>query len=135
MKLVIVGEPVAAGRPRFSSRGGFVKAYDPKKSRDYKALIKQCFAKQIGSKPLTGPLEVTIRIYRPIQKSISQKERARRLLNKVKPTVKPDVDNYIKIALDGLNGLAWVDDNQIIKITAIKYYSDEPKMEVEVNGS
>ncbi|WP_341532715.1 RusA family crossover junction endodeoxyribonuclease [Latilactobacillus sakei] len=36
MKLTITGEPVAAGRPRFSSRGGFAKAYDPKKSRDYK---------------------------------------------------------------------------------------------------
>lgn len=42
MKLTftIPGEPTAQGRPRFSTHGGFVKAYDPEKSRNYKAYVK-----------------------------------------------------------------------------------------------
>ena len=137
MKLVIMGEPVAAGRPRFSSRGGFVKAYDPKKSRDYKKMIKKQAMQQLPDdyQPIDYPIEVDINVYRSIQKSVSKKEYARRLSNEVRPTVKPDADNYIKIILDGLNGLVWLDDNQITDVAAHKYYSDKPRVEVEVNGS
>ena len=137
MKLVIMGEPVAAGRPRFSSRGGFAKAYDPKKSRDYKKMIKKQAMQQLPDdyQPIDYPIEVDIKIYRSIQKSVSNKEYARRLSNDVRPTVKPDADNYIKIILDGLNGLVWLDDNQITDVAAHKYYSDKPRVEVEVHGS
>ena len=38
----------------------------------------------------------------------------------------------IKSTLDGLNGLLWEDDNQIVKIVAEKYYSDHPRVEIEV---
>ena len=137
MKLTITGEPVAAGRPRFSSRGGFAKAYDPKKSRDYKKMIKKQAMQQLPDdyQPIDYQNEVDINVYRSIQKSVSKKEYARRLSNEVRPTVKPDADNYVKIILDGLNGLVWLDDNQITDVAAHKYYSDEPRVEVEVHGS
>ena len=32
-----------------------------------------------------------------------------------------DVDDYIKIFFDSLNGMAWLDDSQIEQITAFKY--------------
>ena len=38
--ITIPGEPIAQGRPRFSTHGKFVKAYDPKKSREGKDAIK-----------------------------------------------------------------------------------------------
>ena len=62
-----------------------------------------------------------------------KKERSLRLSGSHRPVVKPDTDNYIKSTLDGLNGLLWEDDNQIVDLIAHKYYSDNPRVEVEVN--
>ena len=37
-----------------------------------------------------------------------------------KTTLRGDIDNYVKTILDGLNGVAWKDDSQVVKITAVK---------------
>jgi len=37
-----------------------------------------------------------------------------------KSKLRGDIDNYVKTILDALNGIAWVDDNQVVKVTAIK---------------
>lgn len=49
-----------------------------------------------------------------------------------RPLTKPDIDNVIKVICDALNGIAYKDDTQIIKVTAEKFYSDEPKVIVEI---
>ena len=45
---------------------------------------------------------------------------------KVKPDKRPDLDNYIKAVLDGLNMAAFDDDGAITNITASKLYADRP---------
>jgi len=37
-----------------------------------------------------------------------------------KASLRGDLDNYVKTVLDGLNGIAWKDDSQVVKITAVK---------------
>lgn len=125
-------EPVPQLRPRVSSRGGYVKVYDPPKVKNFKNLLRSLAVHQYSRPPLLGPLSVSLTFYRPVQKSISQSERERRLSNKSKPVVKPDTDNYIKATLDALNGVLWHDDSQIVKITGEKRYSDHPKITVSV---
>jgi Holliday junction resolvase RusA-like endonuclease len=33
---------------------------------------------------------------------------------------KPDIDNAIKLVMDGLNGVAWADDAQVTSVSAVK---------------
>lgn len=125
-------EPTPQLRPRVSSRGGYVRVYDPPKVANFKRILRSLAVNQYARPPLIGPLSVSLTFYRPVQKSISQSERERRLSNESKPVVKPDTDNYIKSTLDALNGVLWHDDAQIVKITGEKRYSDHPKITVSV---
>ena len=125
-------EPIAQLRPRASSRGGHVRLYDPPKVKQYKAVLHNLVTEQYKNPPLTGALSVSMLFYRPVQKSLSNIERQRRLSNEHKAVVKPDVDNYIKSTLDALNGVLWDDDSQIVKLTAEKRYAEKGKIIITV---
>lgn len=125
-------EPVPQLRPRTSARGGHVRVYDPPKVKQFKSILHNLVTEQYDKPPMTGALSVSLLFYRPIQRSLSNIERQRRLSNQHKPTVKPDVDNYIKSTLDSLNGVLWEDDSQIVKLTAEKRYAEKGKIIITV---
>ena len=52
----------------------------------------------------------------------------------IRPAKKPDIDNVIKSILDALNGVAYHDDTQVVAVFAEKYYSDTPRVEVEIGN-
>lgn len=133
MKIVFDIEPVEQLRPRATRMGRGIRMYDPKKVSAYKKQLAMMAGFEYKKAPLQGPLKVELTFYRRLQKSISKKERELRLTGKHRPVVKPDTDNYIKSTLDGLNGLLWHDDAQIIDLIAHKYYSDQPRVVIEVN--
>ena len=122
-------EPVAQMRPRFTRRP-YVHAYDPVKVKRYKETLAWHARNQWTAAPATGPIKLQLHFFRPVQKSLSKIEHARRLSGAHRPIVKPDLDNYIKSTLDALTGVLWADDNAIIKIEAEKYYSDQPRVEI-----
>ena len=134
IKITIPIEPVEQARPRAVRMRRGVRLYDPAKVKKYKdqlaARVRQLLP--IDEPLTTGPLDVRLKFYRHIQQSISKKERELRLSGAHRPTVKPDTDNYIKSTLDALNGLLWSDDNQIVDLSASKFYSDSPRVEIEV---
>lgn len=129
-------EPVEQARPRATRMGKGIRLYDPKKVTVFKRQLGMLAKQQMldrGLEPYDGPLEVCMEFYRPVQASLSQKERARRLSGAHRPTVKPDLSNYIKALEDGLNGIIWIDDNRIVQIVAEKKYSGHPHIVIEVN--
>lgn len=133
IKLVINEIPKPQPRPRIAVRGIYAHAYEPKSITKYKRLVADKYRSEHRQQlPLSGALSVDLRFYRPIQKSISKAERQRRLLGQSLPTVRPDIDNYVKAILDALNGLAFKDDSQIAVLYARKLYSDEPRTEIEI---
>lgn len=128
--------PVEQARPRATRTGKGIRLYDPEKVAAFKRQLGMLAKQQMldrGLDPFDGPLEVRMEFYRPVQTSLSRKERARRLSGDHRPTVKPDLSNYIKALEDGLNGIIWIDDNRIVQIVAEKKYSDRPRIVIEVN--
>ena len=50
----------------------------------------------------------------------------------IRPTTKPDTDNYLKGVLDALNTVVFKDDSQVVGMVAQKFYSCEPRIEIIV---
>ena len=124
----IVGEPQGKGRPRFSTRGGFVKTYTPEKTASYENFVKLCYLNKYKGQKLDGEIVAEIIAYFPIPKSFSKKKRAEAIQGKIKPTKKPDTDNIAKTILDSLNGIAFEDDKQVVALLVKKLYGEEPKV-------
>lgn len=129
IKLVIPGTPMAKQRPRVLKNG---ITYTPKQTVNYETFVKQLYIMEHQQKRIEGPIKATITAYMPIPKSTSKKRKKLMQENKILPTKKPDWDNVGKIITDALNGLAYDDDKQIVDARVIKLYSDNPRVEVEL---
>lgn len=116
VSFVIPDEPVSKSRHRMGLRGGRVVSYKDAKTTNAQARVGQCYlAACDGLEPnaVTG-FTVYMTFY--------VKRRQRR-----------DVDNFIKLILDGLTPLAWGDDSQVTEIHArIVHGSDDPRTEVSI---
>lgn len=125
----IGGQPQGKGRPRFTRSG---HAFTPQATRDYEKLIAEEYKAAKGD-TLDGYIKVNIKAYYKIPKATSKEKRGMIERGLLKPAVKPDIDNVIKAILDGLNGVAYHDDNQVVYVDAEKFYADEPCVIVEVS--
>ena len=132
IKFTVWGEPVAQGRPRVTTVNGHVRMYDPKKSRDYKHYVRLVASQHRPKELLTGPLRLKVKVFRPTLKSFSKKKKVAAERGEIRPTTKPDVDNYIKSIFDGLNKVIWKDDSQVVDLQVSKFYSENPRIEVEI---
>jgi len=133
VSFVVYGEPVAQGRPKFSTFGGHVRAYDPKKSKDFKEYIKLAAAEHRPDKLFEGQLKLEVKVYKSILKSFSKKKTLEAEQGILRPTTKPDVDNYVKGIKDALKSIIWKDDSQVVEMTVSKWYSEVPRIEVTIN--
>lgn len=127
----IPGTPVAKGRPRSFVRGGRVGHFTPEKTVRYESLVahEASFA-MAGGSPVEGPVRLCVMAYFPIPASWSKKRQKAALGGSEHVTKKPDLDNVVKAVKDGMNGVAWRDDCQVVSLVANKEYSDRPRVEV-----
>lgn len=108
MKIIVPGEPVPKGRPRFNRSTGSV--YTPATTRSYEQAIGFLAMAQ-REKIKEGCAKVGMLFYTRKQ---------------------ADLDNLIKSGLDGLNGQAFTDDKQVSEIYAARVYSNNPRVEIIV---
>ena len=135
LKFIVPGEPCAQGRPRFTTIGGYARAYDPAKSKNYKNFVKLLALQEMDKQGWLYtelPLKVTIAAYLECPKSKSKRFREAALSGKESPCKKPDVDNLFKTITDALSGVVYKDDKQICLGIIGKYYAEEPKVEVRI---
>lgn len=130
--ITIYGEPRGKGRPKFANKGKFVTTYTPKETASYENLIKVEYREQGGKYYPDNPLTCTIYAFYSIPKSTSKKKQELMKSKDIRPTKKPDVDNIAKVVLDALNGVAYRDDTQITDLIVRKYYSEVPRLDIEI---
>jgi Holliday junction resolvase RusA-like endonuclease len=128
------GEPTGKGRPKIVSRKNmpYPIAITPDKTR----AAEQSFLAQAlpykPAEPLQGPLCVVLTLHCGIPASWSRRKRVDAITRIISPTGKPDVDNVVKLVLDAMNGVFYLDDKQVVELHASKYYSDVPRIEVSI---
>jgi Holliday junction resolvase RusA-like endonuclease len=128
--IIIGGEPTAKGRPRIT-RKGF--AYTPAKTRKYEAHGR--LAAQLamdGRPPITAPVRADITVDLPVPASWSGKRRDAALRGEIKPTSRPDCDNYVKAALDAINEIVVTDDALVVELAATKRYALVPQIAIMI---
>ena len=105
----VFGEVLGKPRPRVTRHG----AYTPRKFADYENRIAAEFRKQLP-KPLKGPVSLKVTVQRILPKSRPKKTASE------PDTFRPDLDNILKLVMDALNGVAYIDDNQVTSVQAEK---------------
>jgi crossover junction endodeoxyribonuclease RusA len=86
------------------------------KGREYKQNVGMTLHSMYSVEPLTGDVVVTLTAYRPRKAG--------------------DLDNVLKVVLDSLKGLLWLDDKQVVEIHA--YRKDDktnPRIEIQATLS
>lgn len=106
--VTIAMTPRAKGRPRMTRTG---RAYTPKTTKDAEALIGASW----DGPRFDGPVDVVVTFARNEIKVTVRSHKTEH-----KSRVRGDIDNLCKTVLDGLNGVAWDDDRQVVVLQASK---------------
>lgn len=99
----IPGEPSSKARARFAKRGNKMHAYTPEKTKSAQQQVAAAFLTHTRKK-FTDP-DVSYSIRAHFYHATMQRR---------------DVDNMLKLILDGLNGIAYPDDVQVIEVIGRK---------------
>lgn len=113
--LVVKGTVRGTPRPRVTTRAGHGHAYYPQWYYDKLVEVARAWWAQVGECVEEGPVSLTVEVHRKLPRSAPKSVRA------VPDTVKPDVDNIVKLVMDALTGAAWMDDKQVTVIKARKF--------------
>lgn len=125
LKLNLVGQPVAKGRPKFSMRSGYAVAYTQVKTRVAESNLRAQAASQLppGFVPFSSALSLTATFFLQRPKSLKKSE--------TYPTKRPDAENLLKTLLDALNSVVYDDDSRIVELHIRKEYGT-PGIEVVI---
>jgi Holliday junction resolvase RusA-like endonuclease len=134
VSFTVPGEPIAKARPRvfFNKKAGRAMAYTPTKTASFENFVKLLAADAWPRPPMTGPVVMTIRVFKSTPKGFSTKKSNQAENGDIRPITRPDCDNYLKSCSDALNSVVYKDDSQIISVHVYKFYSASPRTEIEI---
>lgn len=106
----VKGDPIPQPRPRVYARGGVGR--DPRVLRAKQLVVMA--ARRAKVPKLTGPVAIWLRFYRATARNA-------------------DWENLAKLPCDALNGIAWVDDGQIVWSLVTKHVDrGNPRTEIRI---
>lgn len=128
IELTVPGEPKGKGRARFNRATGH--AYTPSATQRAEQRIQLEWI-DAGRPTVTGPLEIDIEMVfaRPQGHWRIDGDLGAAGLRLPYPTKRPDWDNVGKLVADSLNGLAYLDDAQIVHATTVKRWATRDEAE------
>lgn len=131
-RLVIHGEPISKGRPKFSVHGGRAFARTPARTRRYEDVIRQTAIAEWNGRPVLKDLALAVQatFYRTVPASWSKAKQRAALAGELRPVSRPDVENYVKACLDALTGVVWLDDSLVVELACSKHYGEQPRVEI-----
>jgi Holliday junction resolvase RusA-like endonuclease len=112
------------GRPRFAVRGKFVSTYTDAKTKQYESDLRALIKESYQEAPMDGALSLTLifNLKRP------------RSVKRACPTVRPDIDNYVKSVMDAANGILYHDDSQVCELICKKQYDCTDSIDIIVSS-
>lgn len=116
-------------RARVTRRGTYTP---PETVKAERALAQEAQVARVQM--LTGPVALSVFIWIEPPVSWSKSKRADAAARRKWVTVKPDVDNVLKLVGDALNGVAWADDKQIACVQIEKRYAANPATVISWHG-
>jgi Holliday junction resolvase RusA-like endonuclease len=136
LAFTVPGPVRGKGRPRIVKIGGFSRMAADTKTATYENLVaitamEAMKAAGMPAQAFQGPVCVTMTARLVPAASAPRKARLAMLSGEAPPTKKPDADNLAKI-VDGLNGIVWRDDAQIVSLYVRKVYAETPGMDVVI---
>ena len=133
INFTIPGQPVGKGRAKAARRGKFITMYTPEKTASYESLVAHAAHVAMSGKSLiAGAVFVDLDIRLQIPASWSKKKQQQAAEGLIHATKKPDADNVEKAVFDGMNGVVWVDDVQVVQVSKRKRYAETPGVDVIV---
>ena len=134
------GQPENYVRERYTGRGN--RFYNAKE-----ALMKEMKKEILGMIELTKMQElqtliqnknaiyyvyIDIDFYLKIPSGDSIETTILKEKNIIKPAIRPDIDNYLKLTVDVLHDIVYDDDKRLVEANSKKIYSINPRTEIRI---
>lgn len=119
IQFTVYGIPQPKGSTRAFFRPGMARPVvtsDNPRTKPWALLVSTVAQEHAGANPpIEGPVSVVLEFWLPRPKSLPKRV--------VAHTKKPDLDKLVRAVLDGLTGIVFYDDAQVVSVRASKGYT------------
>ena len=121
IEFTVQGKPQPKQRPRFSNG----RVYTPTQTKSYEALVgwkcREVYKQPPTDKPVTVALEINLALPKTTKNRIGDWCMKNQ-----------DIDNIGKVILDSLNGIAYLDDKQVVELNVTKKWNSSDYVVVKI---